>query len=30
MCGVTIRALIIESVIARRNGILVETLLREK
>ena len=29
-CGVTIRPLIIESLIARRNRILVESLLREK
>ena len=30
VCGVTIRPLIIESLIARRNRILVESLLREK
>ena len=29
-CGVTIRPLIIESLIARRNRILVESLLGEK
>ena len=29
-CGVTIRTLIIESLIARRNRILVESLLRGK
>ena len=30
VCGVTIRPLIIESLIATRNRILVESLLREK
>ena len=30
VCGVTIRFLIIGGLIARRNGILVESLLREK
>ena len=30
VCGVTIRPLIIENLIARRNRILVESLLREK
>ena len=30
VCGVTIRPLIIGGLLARRNGILVESLLREK
>ena len=30
VCGVTIRPLIIESLIARRSKILVQSLLREK
>ena len=30
VCGVTIRPLIIGGLVARRNGILVESLLREK